>query len=79
MTKQEIRDVLKKHGYTVIAKSWYFGDPSEKSVIFNAYDEQGTCYRIFVNWGGKYARLQMLSDIVIHDATDIKWFKEVWS
>ena len=73
MGKAEIRDALKKHGLTAIAKSWYFGEPEEKSVLFNAYDEQGTCYRFFVNWGGRYARKQILSNIIIHDATDVTW------
>lgn len=73
MSKSEIRDALKKRGFTVIASSWFFGDPEEESVLFNAYDEQGTCHKFFVHWGHKYARRQMLSNIMIHDATDVSW------
>lgn len=78
MTKQEIKDILKKHGYTVISKSWYFGKPEEESVLFTAYDKSGTCYMFFVSWAAKYARCQMLSAVSIHEPRDMSsaFFKE---
>ena len=81
MTKQEIKEILKKYGFTVISKSWYFGKPEEESVIFTAYDKTGTCYSFFVSWALKRARCQMLSPISVHDARDMSsaFFKEVIS
>ena len=85
MKKKEIKDILKENGYKMIGASWYAGEKSEKSALFNAYDEHGMVYRFFVNWGGSkydgkpYAVYQMLSNVCIHDtrsATNI-FFKEV--
>lgn len=78
MTKQEIKDILKKDGLTVISKSWYFGKPEEESVIFVAYDNRGTIYQYFVSWAARYARRQMLSAITVHEPHDVssRFFKE---
>lgn len=85
MNKKEIKDILQRHGYKMILPSWFLGDRKEKSVIFTAYDEMGTCYRFFVNWKGlesthkPYATRQMLSGVCIHELTDVSsmFFEEV--
>ena len=81
MTKQEIKDILKKDGLTVISKSWYFGKPEEESVIFVAYDGAGTCFQYFVSWAIKHARRQALSAIMVHEPHDVSshFFKEARS
>ena len=77
MTKKEIKDILKEHGYKMITPSWYAGKKAEKSAIFTAYDKGGTVFHFFVNWGGTsyshkpYALRQMVSNICIHEKLDV--------
>ena len=80
MGKQEIKDKLKAHGYTVIAPSWFYGNPDDKSCIVYAYEKiGGTPYLFFINYGARYARSQMFSVHGIeHDINDVSYmfFKE---
>lgn len=72
MTKKRIAEILKNHGFTMIAKSYYKG---ENGVIVNAYDNAGDPYNFYVS---KYfATMQMFSIVTVHKSYDISdWFKE---
>ena len=79
MGKQEIKEKLKAHGYTVIAPSWYFGDPDDQSVLVNAYDKSGNPYQFYIDWGIKHASVRTYSvNGLKHDAHDVGYmfFKE---
>ena len=85
MSKKEIKKILKQNGYKMIGSSWYRGDKAEQSALFIAYDKHGTCYHFFIDWSGTeymhkpYAMRQMLSNLVIHELTDVSsmFFKGV--
>ena len=73
MKKKYVKERLKRYGHTLIAPSWYKGKKVEKSVLFRTFDKQGICFQFYVDWGKEYASLQMLSDIMVHDAIDASY------
>lgn len=72
MKKSEIKEIIKVYNLTMISKSW-FSDGN--TALFNAYDEYGNCYQMWVDAERKYATQQSLSTIMIHEAHEISnWF-----
>ena len=75
MKKKQVSEVLKGKGFKMIKRSWYVGDPADKSVLFNGYDDCGTPYQFYINWGKQFARRQLYSTVTVHDTLDIThWF-----
>ena len=73
MTKQELKELLKEHGYTMITKSFYSGI---HGVLANCYDGYGECWKIYVAHHKQFATLQALSDVCIHEENSIvDWFE----
>ena len=61
MDKNEIKAILKNHGYRMISRSWFIGDIEDESVIFNAYDKGGNPYQFYVDWGNRFASMTMFT------------------
>ena len=75
MTKKEIKEVLKRHGYTLINSSWYISDDKD-TYFFNAFDCYGECFKFYIDTLGiGYATCQHLSDVCLHESIVITcWF-----
>ena len=72
MTKKEIKQVVKEHGYTMITPSFYTG---KYGIICNLYNRYGEVYKLYVAHHKGFATLQPLSDVAVHDDWSVKdWF-----
>ncbi len=71
--KAFVKEALKKNGYTLIAPSFFGGDESERTYIFNVFDNYGTCYTIFCDIERRYASLQSLSSVCVHSSHDVSY------
>ena len=72
MTKKEIKQIIKKYGFTMINCSYFGG---EYGVLFNAYNQQGTVAKFWVSHDLHYCDMQFLSEVAIYDANEITgWF-----
>lgn len=79
MTKKEIKAILKAYGVTMIDKTYYVSE-DKSAVMFDTYDDHGILEQYYINFDMRYARYQMYSTTMIHEAHDIsRWFfkKEV--
>ena len=73
MTKSEFNKVMKSHGYKVVT---YFKAKETGGIIANVV-EHHSVYEVYVSSRTKYATKQMLSSIMVHEASDISdWFFE---
>lgn len=71
MSKKEIKAALAEYGYKVIKPSWHH-DKIEQCMLFNAYDDHGICHTFFIDYGDRYARRTMMTDIDMKlDAVDV--------
>lgn len=75
MTKQEVKQILKAHGYRMIGKSWYETDDTT-GILFNAYKKSdGWCYQFYVNKAKEYAMRTVLTTGIKVDHVDVDdWF-----
>lgn len=70
-TKNTIKNVLKKYGFTMIDKSFFMDD--DTSCIFNMFDRNGSCYHVFIYFLINHATMNYLSDVMLHEKTDISY------
>ena len=74
MEKKRIKEILKKYDMKMIDPS-YFENTEDHAVLFTAYNKQGTVSEIYIDFDRKYARMQYLSAVLIHEPHVIsKWF-----
>lgn len=85
LSKSEVKSIVKKNGYTMIAPSWYTGKDVTNGVCFKMYDEYGDCYDCY--YTEEYNCLsrcfdviilvQSLSPYVIHDTRKYKVINDI--
>ena len=80
MTKTEQKQIIKKitnilndHDYTIIKPSIYFDE--DNCLLLNAFDSFGNVSNLFYDYNDKYASIQSLSPVMVHEAYKCShWF-----
>lgn len=74
--KKRIKEILKEHGETMIAPSWFLGEARSEDVIFRTYDKNGSCYEYYLSKFSKFARRQSLNAVMIHERLNVDYMFE---